>query len=142
MEDYLKKIEPYSTLKMELVECTDTGSSISINLDGNRNDKGTMFAGSIYSVMVLTGWTLAKHICDIKTSDYDVVIKDSTSKFIKPVSSGSIARATLSGNPIQKANNNLSISVTVELVDKSNEKCAELLGTYIGIIKNFHNDQG
>ena len=141
MKEYLIKIEPYSTLKMELVECADTGTSISINLDGNRNDKDTMFAGSIYSVMVLTGWTLAKHICDIKTSDYDVVIKESTSKFIKPVNSSSIATATLTGNPIQKANDNLSINIKVELLDKNHEKCAELLGNYIGIIKIFHTDQ-
>jgi len=126
---------------MELVECTDTMASISINLDGNMNDKETMFAGSIYSVMVLTGWTLAKHICDRKTADYDVVIKESTSKFIKPANSSCIAKSTLTENPTQKANDNLSISVKVELLDKSSEKCAELLGNYIGIIKKIHIDQ-
>ena len=141
MEEYLKKIEPYSTLKMKLTDCNDTGTSIRINLDGNRNDKDTMFAGSIYSVMVLTGWTLAKHICDFRKSDYDVVIKESTSKFIKPANSSCIAKAILTVDPIQKANDNLSINVKVELLDKNHEKCAELLGNYIGIIKISHNDQ-
>ncbi len=137
MEEYLKKIEPYSALSMKFMECTDTGASISINLDGNRNDKDTMFAGSIYSVMVLTGWTLAKHICDIRASDYDVVIKESTSKFIKPVNTGSLARATLTGDPVHKANDNLSININVELLDKNNETCAEFMGNYIGIIKKI-----
>jgi len=121
---------------MELTECTDATASMGIHLDGNRNDKNTMFAGSIYSVMVLCGWTLARYICDKRRDDYDVVIKESTNVFVKPVHSNCVARASLLARPVQKKNNNLSMNINIELLDENSQKCAELSGTYIGIIKN------
>ena len=136
MEKYLTKIQPYVSLNMKLTECTDTSASMSIHLDRNRNDKNSMFAGSIYSAMVLCGSTLARYICDKRADDYDVVIKESTNVFVKPVHSDCVARASLIARPVRKKNNDLSMNINIELLDENSRKCAELSGTYIGIIKN------
>lgn len=135
MEDYLQTIEPYTSLGMQFLECTGTSASIKIRLQGNMNDKKTMFAGSIYSIMVLTGWTLAKQICLGRKTDYDVVIGKSSTSFLQPVKTDCIARAEFIADPLEKTNGNISTEIKVELLDKEGVKCAELKGKYIGIPK-------
>ena len=95
MEKYLRTIEPYNSLGMQFSDCTDTAASIKMALQGNMNDKKTMFAGSIYSIMVLTGWTLAKHISLGQPEDYDVVIGKSSTSYMQPVNSDCVAKAEL-----------------------------------------------
>ena len=133
---YFRRRDSCSTLQMEYIEVTDGSASIKIHLDGNRNDKNTMFAGSIYSVLVLTGWMLAKQICDDHGPEYDVVIKDSKTSFLNPVRSGCIAKAKLREGPATKKSGNLSINVFVELIDENEKSCAEFTGNYVGIKKS------
>lgn len=131
MEEYLRKIQPFSSLNMSFSECSDTSASLEITLEGNRNDKNTMFAGSIYSVLVLCGWTLAKHVCDKRIPGNDVVIKESRVSFMRPVVSTAVARAFLVEKPEAKGDSRLSLNIKVELYDET-DKCSELTGNYIG----------
>jgi len=135
MEEYLRTIEPYSSLGMQFSDCTDTSASIKMALQGNMNDKKTMFAGSIYSIMVLTGWTLAKNICLGRPEDYDVVIGKSSTSFIKPVNTDCIAKAEITAEPEIKASGNLAMEITVQLLDTEDTQCAEFSGKYVGIKK-------
>jgi thioesterase domain-containing protein len=135
IKETLNTVEPFSTLQMEYIEVTDESASIKIHLDGNRNNKNTMFAGSIYSVLVLTGWMLAQQICDDFDPEYDVVIKDSETSFLSPVRSSCIAKAKLREGPATEKSGNLSINVFVELIDEKEKSCAEFTGNYIGIKK-------
>jgi thioesterase domain-containing protein len=135
METELQKIVPYKTLGLNLVELIDEEVSMSIDLPPNINDKGTMFAGSIYSALVLSGWTLARHLFHKTGGEFDVVIKESTNSFIKPVRSSAIAKAYKAAELSEAKNGNKSLSIEVVFIDSDEEICAKLNATYIGIHK-------
>ena len=92
----LNSIGPFNGLNMKLVECSATSAVIGIAIDGNRNDKNTMFAGSIYSAMVLAGWVLARGASEASCPTFDVVIKESSIRFRLPVKSSCTATAEIS----------------------------------------------
>ena len=131
----LKKIEPFSSLNMHLVNCTNESASLKINLDKNLNDKNTMFAGSIFSAMVLTGWLLAKQICNNDEFDYDVVVKGSKTQFARPVTSDCVTKASIIKDVIRKDNDNLAIKIVVCLFDETGAKCSKLMANYVGVRK-------
>ena len=56
--DALLSIEPYVSLGLEALEIGEECTRIAVPLAGNRNDKGTMFAGSIGAAMMLAGWRM------------------------------------------------------------------------------------
>ena len=44
---------------LRVVAANAQGVTVQIPIEPNRNDKGTLFAGSSYSGLVLAGWMLA-----------------------------------------------------------------------------------
>ena len=137
MEKTLKTIEPYSTLNMKLEDEEDEDSiAMSITLDGNLNDKKTMFAGSIYSVMVLAGWTLAYKTINGVNTDYNLVISESSVKYRIPVKSDAKAVASIRESLKDVKNGKKSITISVNLFDASKNICASFVGEYIGIKKS------
>jgi thioesterase domain-containing protein len=71
----------------------DLGLVLSAPLAPNANDKGTAFGGSLFSVAVLTGWAwLTRHL-DSTGVAADVVIQESTIRYVVPVHG--VLRATL-----------------------------------------------
>ena len=44
---------------LQLDRCDETGLGLRAPLAANHNDKGTAFAGSIATLAVVTGWTVA-----------------------------------------------------------------------------------
>ena len=52
------EIPAVGTLHLEVVSVDDARVAVRIPADGNGNDKGTLFAGSLYSGLVLAGWCL------------------------------------------------------------------------------------
>jgi len=133
VEEQLAKIEPFSGLKMRLAECSADKASMEIGLDGNRNDKSTMFAGSIYGIMVVTGWALARMACEGLGCRGDVVIKDSETSFLSPVRSDATATAELTAEPRRKSNGNILVETIVTLRDQDGAECAGMKGRYIGL---------
>ena len=128
----LGSIGPFSALNMKLVEFSETSAVIGISIEGNRNDKNTMFAGSIYSAMVLAGWVLARAASESTCPSHDVVIKESSVRFRLPVRSDCTARAEVSALLKETRSGMFGISVAVRLLDSiENKTCAEFAGTYI-----------
>jgi thioesterase domain-containing protein len=134
MEKILTTIEPYSSLNMKLEEKSENDSiTMSIPLKGNLNDKKTMFAGSIYSVMVLAGWALAFKSFNVIKNDYDVVIKDSSVQYRLPVKSDAEVVAIIREPLKEIKNDNKSILISVSLYDAGGTVCAGFTGEYVGI---------
>jgi thioesterase domain-containing protein len=133
ISEILKKIKPYDALGMKIEQENSVSVTMSISLNENLNDKNTMFAGSIYSVMVLCGWVLSYKMLNKDIKNYDIVIKHSDIKYMLPVKTDAFAIAVVNSDIITKTNTNKSIHVTVQLKDSENKICAELTGEYIGI---------
>lgn len=129
----LQKIEPYATLNMDLLEVSETFASIAMPLDGNRNDKNTMFAGSIYSVLVLTGWTLARAATFGDAPCSDLVIAKSKTRYLRPVRSDTTTKAVITTPPFHKSESKVVIDIAVELLDAENNSCARFSASYVAI---------
>ena len=52
-------IPSVGVLRLEVVYVDAARVAVRIPADGNGNDKGTLFAGSLYSGLVLAGWCIA-----------------------------------------------------------------------------------
>jgi thioesterase domain-containing protein len=58
--------------------------TISAPLVSNLNDKGTGFAGSLFSVAALAGWALVMRWCAAESLEAEVVLQSSTARFLAP----------------------------------------------------------
>jgi thioesterase domain-containing protein len=77
-------IEPARGMQLR-VACAETGRVvIAAPLAGNRNDKGTAFAGSLYSVAALAGWALLTRRCRTEALDAEVVLQSSQARYLAP----------------------------------------------------------
>ena len=61
---------------------------VSAPLEPNINIHGTGFAGSIYSLAVLSGWALCTHIMDELAMDGDLVVGKAEISYRAPVDAG------------------------------------------------------
>ena len=93
MENPLDKIEAFEKLGMRVVEDGEEFVALAMPLDGNTNDKGTMFAGSLYSLMVLAGWKLAINVSEKNDCFGNVVIQEAKITYLRPVPDDCVARA-------------------------------------------------
>lgn len=58
---------------------------VSAPLEPNINIHGTGFAGSIYSIAVLTGWALCTHILQALEIDAELVVGKAGIRYLAPV---------------------------------------------------------
>lgn len=100
------------------VESADAQSvTIRIPIEPNRNDKGTLFAGSSYSGLVLAGWLLAMNRA--RTSGFAdpwAAVVDAHVHYAKPIRETVHATATFVDEPhlVPGARNWAQIRVTVD----------------------------
>lgn len=83
LRDYMTaRIAPARAMGIR-VEAIDP-LTISAPLEANLNDKGTGFAGSLFSVAALAGWALVMRWCAAERVDAEVVLQSSTARFLAP----------------------------------------------------------
>jgi thioesterase domain-containing protein len=83
---------------------------VSAPLEPNINIHGTGFAGSIYSIGILTGWALATHTMDELDMIADLVVGKAEIRYRAPVTSALICRSSCSDEQRQQFRNGLSES--------------------------------
>lgn len=86
------KIESYSEGKIK----------ISAPLDKNINHKNTAFGGSLYSIAVLTGWSLIYAFMKEQNLHGHIVIQESNIQYLKPVTGNIYASCNLISSGINK----------------------------------------
>ena len=126
----LDLIEPFCTLDFALDSADEERVVMSVPLVGNRNDKGTMFGGSVYSAMVLAGWSLSIELGKAAGRSGDIVIKDSSIAFLRPVTGRLTVTATPAGATAETRHGNLAFRVRVVAEDEDGQRCAEFEGNY------------
>ena len=68
-------------MQFEIVELDDNSIHVHAPLSPNVNIHGTGFAGSIYSLAVLTGWAMCMHILTSENIDGDLVVRKAEIKY-------------------------------------------------------------
>lgn len=82
-------------LALQVCRVTPQTMQFGAPLSGNTNDKGSAFAGSLYSVAVLAGWALLSHRLEMEHIGADVMIHESSVHYTLPVHGEFLASANL-----------------------------------------------
>ncbi len=130
MKTRLARIEPYRSLAFSETSASPAEVVMAVPLAGNRNDKGSMFGGSIYSAMVLAAWRLCEECAAAEGRDGDIFVKDSSISFLRPVWSDVRVIATLIKAPAETRRGNVAFEATVDAIDDQGRRCASMQGSF------------
>lgn len=126
----LEAIEPLSALGIQLQSASTERVVFDIPLVGNRNDKGTLFAGSQYSALVLAGWYLATQWSAGQGLGDKVAIKDCQVSYPKAALSAVTVTAQFRAAPDQRPSGHWRAQIQVQGVDAEGDLVGELTGDY------------
>lgn len=86
LNDYLTHHVPLFRAMRARVEHTDANRlALTAPLEPNLNDKGTAFGGAMAAIAALTGWAITTITLRDHGETAEIVIIDSTLKFLRPV---------------------------------------------------------
>lgn len=132
MLEPLNRIEPFLSLGLRLESLSPDEAVIFLPLAGNRNDKGSCFAGSLYSALVLAGWCLTMKFCAEGGEEWEAVVKSSQVSFPRPATTDCRMVARLEGTPQPKGEGRWAVAVVVEAHDVHDRVCAVFRGEFRG----------
>lgn len=84
----------------------DDPVTIAAPLEANVNDKGTAFAGSLFSVAALAGWLHLMRWCSNRSLDAEVALQGASAQFIAPARAGFRA---IAGDPPREQRERLEL---------------------------------
>ena len=90
----------FAVMGLEVIAASDSSVSVRIPIESNLNDKGTLFAGSSYSALVLAGWTLA--MCRAQSSGFErpwAAVVDAHVHYAKAIRETVVATASFLEEP-------------------------------------------
>ena len=86
LNDYLTRHVPLFRAMQARVEHADANRlALTAPLEPNLNDKGTAFGGAMAAIAALTGWAITTLTLRDHGETAEIVIIDSTLKFLRPV---------------------------------------------------------
>ena len=96
LNDYLTRHVPlFRAMQARLERCDAAGLALAAPLAPNVNDKGTAFGGSMAAIAALTGWAITTITLRDHGETAEIVIIDSTLKFLRPVRETIVAECVL-----------------------------------------------
>lgn len=126
----LDAIEPLAALGIRMVSATAEEVVFDVPLSGNLNDKGTLFAGSQYSGLVIAGWSLASRWAAEQGLGDKVAIKDARVAYPKAAGSSLTVTARFEAEPDQRPSGHWRARIRVLAVDADGDTVSELTGDY------------
>jgi thioesterase domain-containing protein len=115
----------------EHLQLSDDAGGIRIPLEINCNDKGCLFAGSIYAGAMLAAYRAAEQRCARDRLDGNLVAKDASIRYLKPVTSDGHAAVSSCTEPLLKPNGNRTLTVVAVVADAHGTPCAEVTAELI-----------
>jgi len=113
---FKQSIPLVSGMRIEVKAVSAEAVTLSLPSTGNGNDKGTLFAGAIYSALVISGWTLAMQAAEHAGFKHPwVAVVDSRCRYAKALRSDVEVVATFSEPPhlIPGAKNWAKVTATI-----------------------------
>ncbi|MCU0807576.1 MAG: thioesterase domain-containing protein [Candidatus Contendobacter sp.] len=96
LNDYLTRHVPLFRAMQARVEYADANRlALTAPLEPNLNDKGTAFGGAMAAIAALTGWAITTITLRDHGETAEIVIIDSTLKFLRPVRETIVAECVL-----------------------------------------------
>lgn len=110
--------------------CDDT-AGVRIPLAVNVNDKGCLFAGSIFSGATLAAYRAAERLFAARGLSGDLVAKTATINYLKRIETDGFAQAVPVSEPVLKPNGNYTVTMNVRVLDQAGGCGAELSAEFI-----------
>ncbi|GIU11303.1 MULTISPECIES: thioesterase domain-containing protein [unclassified Shewanella] len=109
---------------------------VSAPLEPNINQHNTMFAGSIYTLLTLTGWGMLWLQQKLAGLDGDIVLADANVRYIAPIDRQPIAKVKWPESDLSKLalGRRVKVRIEVELYCKD-KLCASFSGLYVSKAK-------
>lgn len=126
----LNAILPLEKLGITLQSVSETEAVFHVPLAPNVNDKGTLFAGSQYSGLVIAGWTLASHWAEVNGLGDKVAIKDCSVSYPNAATKDVTVTASFQQTPDERPSGHTRALIRVQGVDSEGTLVSELKGDY------------
>lgn len=126
----LDAIEPLRSMGIKLTQSSDSEAEFFLPLSGNTNDKGTLFAGSQYSGLVICGWYLASQWATNHGLSEKVAIKDCHVTYPKAAVSDCRVIARFKNEPDQRPSGHWRALIEVSAIDEAGDVVSTLAGDY------------
>ncbi len=139
-DDLFADITPATALGISVSNYADGQIELAAPLQPNLNDKGTAFAGSISSMLVLTGWGVVTATLKEAGISADVLVVKSETEYTEPVRNTMTSEASISKKELGRILKELEIkkrsrvSLTAQLYSGS-AVCAEMNAHYAILIR-------
>jgi hypothetical protein len=109
----------------------EEGEGVVIPLARNANDKGCLFAGSIFSGATLAAYRAAERLFAARGLAGDLVAKAASICYLRRIEADGRAVATPQGEPLCKPNGNHALTVSVAVLDDEGACGAELAAEFV-----------
>jgi hypothetical protein len=110
---------------------TEGPSGVLIPLGTNLNDKGSLFAGSIFSGATLAAYRSTERIFHARGLAGELVAKTATINYLRRIQSDGLAIASPIAEPVLKPNGNYTLTQQVRVLDQEGACGAELTAEFI-----------
>jgi thioesterase domain-containing protein len=137
LQEKIHRTIPLSAaMQFSIIELNPYSIIVGAPLQPNINIHGTGFAGSLYSVAILTGWALSTHIMSLHDMAGELVVGKAEIKYRAPVTDDFICRAMVSETDSQifqkdfESSGKARLNLTVDIGDGPN---AVVQGLYIAM---------
>ena len=123
-------------MQFSIIELNSRNILVQAPLEPNVNIHGTGFAGSIYSLAVLTGWALSTHIMALKQMQGDLVVAKAEISYRAPLTDSIQCRTQVSEEDCAafqlrfESNGTAKLALKVEIGASGN---AVLRATYVAV---------
>jgi acyl-coenzyme A thioesterase PaaI-like protein len=102
-----------------------------IPLGSNLNDKGSLFAGSLFSGATLAAYRATERLFASRGLAGELVAKHATIQYLKRVATDGLAVASPVAEPLLKPNGNYTVTMRAVVTDTAGQVCAELTAEFI-----------
>jgi hypothetical protein len=109
----------------------EAGGGAVIPLAPNVNDKGCLFAGSIFAGATLAAYRAAERLFAARGLSGELVARSASITYLRRIDTDGHAAATPQGEPVCKANGNTALNMAVVVLDASGLRCAELTVEFV-----------
>jgi len=106
-------------------------AGVVIPLATSLNDKGSLFAGSIFSGATLAAYRSTERLFQSRGLAGELVAKTATINYLRRIQTDGLALATPTGEPLLKPNGNYTVTQQVRVLDQEGTCAAELTAEFI-----------
>jgi hypothetical protein len=110
---------------------SERNGGVLIPLSSNNNDKGSLFAGSLFSGATLAAYRATERLFEGRGLKGELVAKTASINYLKRITTDGLAVASPVAEPLLKPNGNYTVTMRARVTDTAGVVGAELTAEFI-----------